>query len=163
VTAVGPRWGIKILIVAGLAGYLSLFVLNNLTDPRTNSAAIPRMTTMRELKAEPPLGGGVLWRAIDSPAVHRMAYSLVVAVQAIGAILLWWGAGLLGWAAATGGATIGLTIANFGLLVFVAQFVGFLLVGLWFSYWVKMGPIQQGHLTLLLVGLAAVIVVNLPA
>ncbi|GAA0898376.1 DUF2165 family protein [Pseudonocardia zijingensis] len=161
--AASPLWGTKMLIVAGLAGYLSLFVLNNLTDPRTNSAAIPRMMTMRELKADPPLGGGVLWRAIDSPAVHRVAYGLVVAVQAIGAVLLWWGAVLLGWTAATGGATIGLTVANLGLLVFVALFLGFLLVGVWFSYWVKMGPVQQGHLTLLLVGLAAVVVVNLPA
>jgi predicted small integral membrane protein len=145
---------IKVLIVAGLAGYLTLFVVNNLTDPRTNSAAIPRMMTMRDLRADPPLGSGVLWRAIDSPTLHRLAYRVVIAVQAVGAFLLWWGAATLGWA--------GLTVANLGLLVFIALFLGFLLAGLWFSYWVKMGPVQQGHLTLLLVGLAAVIVVNLP-
>jgi predicted small integral membrane protein len=154
---------IKVLVVAGLAGYLTLFVINNVTDARTNSAAIPRMMSMRDLKADPPLGSGVLWRAVDSPTVHRAAYLMVIAVQAVGAILLWWAAALLGWAALTGATTAGLAVANVGLLVFVALFLGFLLVGLWFSYWVKMGPVQQGHLTLLLVGLASVIVVNLPA
>ena len=148
---------IKVLVVAGLAGYLTLFVLNNVTDRRTNFAAIPRMMTMRELKADPPLGSGVVWRAIDSPAVHRAAYVLVIVVQAVGAVLLWWAALLL-----ARGAAGGLGMANLGLLVFVALFLGFLLVGLWFSYWVKMGPVQQGHLALLQVGLAAVIVVNLP-
>jgi hypothetical protein len=58
-------------------------------------------------------------------------------------------------------ANLALTVANLGLAVFLAIFLGFLLTGLWFSYWVKMGPVQQGHLTLLLIGLAAVIVVNL--
>jgi len=147
---------IQVLVVAGLASYLTLFAVNNVTDPRTNSAAVSRMMTMRELRADPPLGSGVLWRAIDSPGVHRAAYRLVIAVQAIGALLLWGGAATLGWT------TAGPTVANLGLLVFVGLFLGFLLVGLWFSYWVKMGPVQQGHVTLLLVGLAAVIVVNLP-
>jgi len=150
--------GMKVLVVAGLAGYLTLFVINNVTDPRTNAAAIPRMMSMRDLEADPPLGSGVLWRAIDSPAVHRLAYVLVIAVQAVGAILLWWAAGLLAW----GPLTAGLAVANLGLLVFVALFFGFLLTGLWFSYWIKMGPVQQGHLTLLQVGMAAAIVVNLP-
>lgn len=45
--------------------------------------------------------------------------------------------------------------------MFLAIFLGFLLAGLWFSYSVKMAPVQPGHLTLLLIGLAAVVVVNL--
>lgn len=155
---------IKVLVVVGLAGYLTLFVVNNVTDPGTNSAAIPRMMSMRELKADPPLGRGVLWRAVDSAAVHRLAYRSVIAAQAAGALLLWGAAVLLTGAAVTGraaSADLALTVANLGLAVFLAIFLGCLLTGLWFSYWVKMGPVQQGHLTLLLIGLAAVVVVNL--
>lgn len=155
---------IKAVVLAGLAGYLTLFVLNNLTDPTTNSAAVARMMTMRELREDPPLGQGVLWRAIAAPTVHRIGYLLVILVQAVGAVLLWCAAVPLAVAAATGATGIGdgpLAVANLGLAVFVALFFGFLLTGLWFSYWVKMGPVQQGHLTLLLVGLASTIVVNL--
>ncbi|WP_028932355.1 DUF2165 family protein [Pseudonocardia spinosispora] len=152
---------IKTLVVAGLATYLSIFVLNNITDPGTNSAAIPRMMTMRELREDPPLGQGVLWRAIESPAVHRVAYLLVIAVQAVTALVLWYAVILLVSALFTGGTGIALAVANLGLALFVALFLGFVLTGLWFTYWVKMGPVQQSHLTLLLVGLASVVVVNL--
>ena len=44
---------------------------------------------------DPPLGQGVVWRSIDSSAVHRAAYRLVIAVQALTAALLWWAAVLL--------------------------------------------------------------------
>lgn len=148
---------IKTLVVAGLASYLSIFVLNNITDPGTNAAAIPRMMTMRELREDPPLGQGVLWRAIESPAVHRIAYLLVIAVQTVAALVLWCAVILLLFA----GTGTALAVANLGLAVFVALFLGFVLTGLWFTYWVKMGPVQQGHLTLLLIGLASVLVVNL--
>lgn len=87
---------IKAVVVAGFAGYLSLFVLNNLTDRGTNSGAIVRMMTMRELREDPDgLGRGVVWRAVDSPAVHRGALYAVVVVQAATAVLLWRAAVLL--------------------------------------------------------------------
>jgi hypothetical protein len=45
------------------------------------------MMRMRELTDDPPLGQGVVWRSIDSTAVHRAAYRLVIAVQATAALL----------------------------------------------------------------------------
>ncbi|GAA5151264.1 hypothetical protein GCM10023321_18010 [Pseudonocardia eucalypti] len=153
---------LKVLLVAGLATYLSLFVLNNLTDPGTNSAAVERMMSMRELRDDPPLGRGVLWRAVTAPAVHRAAFALVVVVQAIGAGVLWLAAALLAMAAFQGYPVAGaIGVANLGLAVLVALCLGFLLTGLWFSYWVKMGPVQQGHTTLLLIGLVSVLTVNI--
>ncbi|MGA8113132.1 MAG: DUF2165 family protein [Actinocatenispora sp.] len=156
---------LKVLLVAGLAAYLSVFVLNNLTDPKTNSAAVGRMLSMRELRADRELGNGVVWRAVESQAVHRLAYYAVILIQAGAAVLLWWAAVLLASAGfgdfqpdATSHAV---ALADLGLLVFVALWLGVVVIGTWFSYWVKMGPVQQGHMTLLLLGVGSVIVVNL--
>lgn len=81
------------------------------------------------------------------------------------ATYLRWGAvllarsGLTGYPSSRARGAIGVT--DLGLAAFVALWLGFILTGLWFSYWVKMGPVQQGHMTLLLVALAGVVVVNL--
>jgi predicted small integral membrane protein len=95
VTAADALSVITVLVVLGPAGYLTLFVVNNVTDPGTDTAAIPRMSSMRELRQDPPLGRGVLWRAVDSTSVHRFAYRSVIVAQAVGALVLWCAAVLL--------------------------------------------------------------------
>jgi predicted small integral membrane protein len=157
---------IKALVVTGFAVYLSLFVLNNLTDQTTNSGAIVRMMSMRELKEDPDdLGRGVVWRAVDSPVVHRLALYAVVLVQAVTAVLFWRAATLL-VAAGLGGYSAGpvraaVAAADLAMLPFTALWLAMLVVGLWFSYWVKMGPAAQGHLNLFGTALLGVLVLNL--
>jgi predicted small integral membrane protein len=157
-------WG-KAVVVAGFAAYLALFVINNLIDPATNSAAVGRMMSMRELRDDPPWGQGVLWRAVDSPAVHKIAYRLVIAAQALTSVVLWWATVMFVRAAITGyqpGALrSAVALADLGLCLFIGIWLSFILTGLWFSYWVNMGPIQQGHLTLLLISIAGTVLVNL--
>ncbi|MBP8534620.1 DUF2165 family protein [Streptomyces sp. MK37H] len=157
---------IKAILVGGLAAYLTLFVLNNLTDQDTNSGAVARMMTMRDLKEDPDgLGRGVVWRAVDSPVVHRLAFYAVVLVQTAAAGLLWRAtamfvaAGLDGYGARPVRDAVG--AANLGMLPFTGLWLAMLVGGLWFSYWVKMGPIQQTHLTLLITSLLSVLVINL--
>ena len=156
---------LKALLAGGYAAYLTLFVLNNVTDPVTNRGAIEPMMTMRGLKADPPLGQGAVWRAIDSPLIHRTAYRIVIVFQAIAAALLWRATVMLIEAGAGGyhGGDIrsAVAAANLGLFVFVALALAFVLTGLWFVSWVKMGPVEQAHTTLLLIALFGVIVVNL--
>src|SRR5262249_29342395 len=114
---------IKALLVGGYALYLSLFVWNNVSDPLTNSGAIEPMMTMRGLKEDPLLGRGVVWRAVDSPMIHRLAYGLVIIVQAVAAVLLWRATVMLVHAGATGYARADIRsaigAANLGLLVFL--------------------------------------------
>jgi predicted small integral membrane protein len=156
---------IKALLVGGYATYLTLFVLNNVTDPVTNSGAIEPMMTMRGLKEDPLLGRGVVWRAIDSPFIHRAAYRIVIAIQAVAAVLLWRAtvmlveAGTRGYRASDVHSAVG--AANLGMLVFVGLAFAFMLTGLWFMYWVKMGPVEQAHTTLLFIALFGVIIINL--
>jgi predicted small integral membrane protein len=156
---------IKTLVVGGYAIYLSLFVLNNVTDPVTNSGAIEPMMTMRALKEDPPVGRRVVWRAIDSPRIHRASYVLVILMQAATAILLW-RAGVLMVDAIAGGYAAGdirsaMAAANLGMLVLLALAFAFVLGGLWFVSWVKMGSVEQAHTTLLFIALFGVVVINL--
>jgi predicted small integral membrane protein len=156
---------IKALVAGGYALYLTLFVLNNVTDPVTNSGAIEPMMTMRGLKEDPPLGQGVVWRAIDSPSMHKAAYRMVIVVQAVAAVLLWRGtvmlvqAGVGGYGASDVRSAVG--AVNLGMLVLVALALAFVLTGLWFVNWVKMGGVEQAHTTLLFIALFGVIVINL--
>jgi predicted small integral membrane protein len=158
---------IKTLLVGGFAGYLTLFVLNNVMEPGTNSAAVPRMMTMRELKDDPPLGKGVLWRAIDSPLIHRLAYRGVVVVQTAAAVLLWRAAVMLILALAHGYAAGdvdgAIAAANLGMLVFLGLAFAFVLTGLWFMSWVKLGPMEGAHTTMLFLALFGVIAINVGA
>lgn len=158
---------IKVVVVGGYAIYLTLLVLNNVTDPVTNSGAIEPMMTMRALKEDPPLGRGALWRAVDSPLVHKAAYGIVIVIEAVAAALLWRAAIMLGGAGAGGygedRVRAAVAAADLGLLVLVGLALAFLLTGLWFVYWVKMGGVEQAHTTLLFIALLGVIVVNLGA
>lgn len=77
------------------------------------------------------------------------------------ALPLWWGTVLLVRSGVTGYPTARLrsavAVTDIGLAAFVALWLGFILTGLWFSYWVKMGPVQQAHMTLLIISICAVI------
>ena len=123
--------------------------------------------SMRELRDDPELGKGVTWRAVDSSAVHRVAYCAVILTQAAAAVLLWWSTVVLAGVGFGGfhptALSHAIAVADLGLLVFVALWLGVVVIVTWFSYWVKMGPVQQGHMTLLLLGVGSVVVVNLSA
>lgn len=157
---------VKVILVGGLAAYLSVFVLNNLTDQTTNSGAIGRMMTMRELKEDPARPGrGVLWRAVDSPVVHRLAFYAVILVQTVTSVLLWRAAVLLVSAGAGGYRSDpirdAVAAADLGMLPLTGLWLSMIVIGLWFSYWIKLGPVQQTHLTLLMTSLLGVLVINL--
>lgn len=155
---------VKAMLDAGLAGLLSVFVVNNVTDPGTNAPAVGRMLSMRELRADPVAGRGVRWRAIDSAWVHRVAYLLVVLAQAGSAVVLWWATALFVTAGAegyhTGAVSDALAVADLGLGLFIAMWLAIVVIGTWFTYWVKMGRVMQGHMTMLIVGLASAAFLN---
>lgn len=157
---------VKVLIAAALAAFVAVLAVNNIRDPGTNFVAVHRMFSMRELRDDPQVGNGVTWRAIDSPLVHRAAYVAVIIVQAVAAATLGWAAVLLAGAGLAGqgmghGMAHAVAMGDLGLLIFSALWLGMFVVGTWFAYWVKMGPVQQGHLNLLLVGLGSLLVMNI--
>jgi predicted small integral membrane protein len=126
--------GSKILLVWALAFYVSLVVVNNLTDYGSNFFFVSHVLLMDTTFP----GNKGLWRAIDSPALHHALYGFIIFVEAAVAVLCWVGGYRLlksvndpgGFNRAKGVAIAGLTL---GIILW---FTGFMTVGgEWFLMW----------------------------
>ncbi len=125
----------KLLLLAGLALFYTLVVLNNLTDPNSNFQLVRHVLTMDTTFP----GNNGMWRAMQSPAWHWAFFGSIIAWEIITAILLWWGAArLLGALRDTAEefnvskrlAVIGLTLS---LLMWLVAFLA--VGGEWFLMW----------------------------
>jgi hypothetical protein len=152
-------WHLQALVMAGLAAWLSLAVINNILDFGTNKHLLANVTTMRELKADPILGKGLVGRARDGEGYPAMILRVVIPVQIAVSLLLWRGAWHL-VVSEDRGFSVG--AANLGLAGFMALWFWFLIGGLFYGYWMKMPQVQQVHLALVLISISAAILVNLP-
>lgn len=151
-----------LVVVAGLAGWLSLAVVNNIRDGGTNVALLGRMMSMTELKTDKELGLGLRSRAIgDRSAFPRAALTAVIIVQLGIALALWAGALLLALALAGGNAAWAIDVASTAVTAFAGLWFAFLIGGLWFGYWIKMPQVQQVHLSLLTISIAALVLLHL--
>nr|WP_281168881.1 DUF2165 family protein [Salipiger mucosus] len=152
----------RTVVMTGLAAWMTIAVLNNLTDQGTNLANLETMLTMRLLSEDQVLGNGLEWRAWGSGSTASVLYC-VIAWQLATAAALWWGAAahlraLLG----NGGTGEAATAASIALSMFAAMWLVFLCGGLWFGYWIKQGPIQGVHFTLLILSVVCMLLVNQP-
>jgi predicted small integral membrane protein len=115
--------------------FASLVTFGNLTDYNTNFAFVEHVLSMDSIF---PFST-IKYRAITSPALHHAAYDLIIAVEAVIALLCWIGAVALvrrlrADAAAFNRAK---TFAVLGLtLGFLLWQVGFMSIGgEWFGMW----------------------------
>lgn len=152
----------KTIVLLGIASWITLIAFNNITDPGTNTGLIGNMITMEAIKQDPAVGNGLEWRAWP----RSLATPILVAV-----IVLQVGIALLLWRAAfkflrdlfRGEEQLSsptLRAANVGLAAFASLWFFFLVGGLWFGYWMKMGPVQGVHFTLLIVSMLTILLVN---
>jgi predicted small integral membrane protein len=152
------------LILTWAAAWLTLVVTNNINDFGTNRSLIAAMFSMDELAADAVLGNGIEWRAMPE-GLAVPALIGVIAYQLLSITLLWRGAVFAIKTLLRRDPVLparALRAANLGLTAFAGLFVVFLCGGMWFGYWMKMGPVQMVHLTGLIIALLAAIVVNLP-
>jgi predicted small integral membrane protein len=152
------------VILLALAAWLSFAVFNNIRDPSTNRYLLGQMFTMQMLAEDPHMGKGLLTRSVDSRQLPMVALRVVVAVQLILAIALWISAGSmglawLGWLERETAVTAG----NLAIAGFTALWSFFLCGGMWFGYWIKMSQVQQVHLTLLVIGMLAFLLIQAAA
>lgn len=77
----------KLLLLAGIALYYSLVVVNNLTDFGSNYEFIRHVLSMDSTFP----GNRGMWRALTSPAMHLVFYWLIILWEVVTAILAWWG------------------------------------------------------------------------
>lgn len=125
----------KILLVASIGALLLLVALDNVFDYYTNYEIVSHVMSMDEV----PPDSAISWRAITSPALHKLLYGLIILTEFAAAALCLAGAGKL-WRerraepmrfnAAKNIAVAGLAL-GVGLYLF-----GFLGVGgEWFQMW----------------------------
>jgi predicted small integral membrane protein len=125
----------KAALVA-MTGLFSLLVgVDNLLDYGTNFAYVQHVLAMDALRAP----SAFAWRAISNPAVHHLAYALIIALElAVGMLCM---VGALRLASARGELArrfnAAKSIALLGLLTgFTLWFFGFMVVGgEWFQMW----------------------------
>ena len=126
---------IKITLVASIALFAGLVAFTNITDYQSNFAFVQHVLLMDTIFE----GSQLMYRSIESPTLHHIFYSLIIATEALVALLCAYGAWQL-WKVRKG------TIsqfnearlwANYGLtLGFLLWFVGFMVIGSeWFAMW----------------------------
>jgi predicted small integral membrane protein len=78
----------KILLLAAVALFYTLVVLNNLTDFNSNYQFVRHVLAMDSTFP----GNNGMWRAMTSPAWHLAFYWSIIVWEITTTILLWWGA-----------------------------------------------------------------------
>jgi len=125
----------KCALAGGLAIYYALVVLNNLTDYDSNYQFVRHVLMMDSTFA----GNHVMWRAINSPAVHTVFYLTIIAWESVTTVLLLMGAAKMGrlmrgsaaeFHAAKKWAIAGLTL---GATIWLVAFLS--MGGEWFVMW----------------------------
>jgi predicted small integral membrane protein len=76
----------KILLVFGVALYLSVVVFTNLTDYEPNFELVRHVLMMDSTFVD----GHSMWRALNAPAWHVAFYATIVVWESTAAILCWW-------------------------------------------------------------------------
>ena len=125
----------KIAMVAAIALFATIVTFGNITDYGTNLAFVQHVLSMDTIFER----STIRYRAIESPALQHFAYALIIATEALTALLCWIGAYALfakrhaearAFSRAKTFAVLGLTLG------FLLWQVGFMTIGgEWFGMW----------------------------
>ena len=127
----------KIAMVAAIAAFATLVAFGNITDYETNFAFVQHVLSMDTVFPR----STITYRAIANPTLHRVAYAIIIAAEALTAVLCWIGALQLGrHLRAPAGAfqrSKAFSVAGLTLGFLTWQF-GFMTVGgEWFGMWMS--------------------------
>ena len=127
----------KATTVAAIALFASLVAFGNLTDYNTNFAFVEHVLSMDTIF---PFST-IKYRAITNPALHQAAYAVIIATEALIAVLCWIGAITLVRRLRADATTFNRakTFSVLGLLLgFLLWQVGFMSIGgEWFGMWMS--------------------------
>jgi predicted small integral membrane protein len=154
--------GAQIVGTAGLAGWLTLGLWDNLRYPSMNETYTAEVLSMARLRAEYPEAYAlVAHRAITDRRRQLLAFRAVVAVEALASFLLW--AGTVALLLALAGAVAvesARAIAICGATAFFGIWTGFLVVGNHFNYWFCNEGAQNTHFQMTLWGIATTVLLT---
>jgi predicted small integral membrane protein len=127
----------KTAMVAAIAVLFSIVAFGNITDYGTNFAFVQHVLSMDTLFPTTT----ITYRAITSPALHRLAYAAIIATEIVIALLCWLGAlallRVLRGPAERFNRAKPLAIAGLTLGFLLYQF-GFITIGgEWFGMWMS--------------------------
>jgi len=127
----------KIATVAAIAAFATLVAFGNVTDYETNFAFVQHVLSMDTVFPR----STITYRAIANPTLHHAAYAIIIAAEALTAVLCWIGAvRLLAHLRAHAGAfNRAKTYSVAGLtLGFLTWQFGFMTIGgEWFGMWMS--------------------------
>lgn len=125
----------KAVLTGSVALFMTLVVLNNLTDYGSNFEFVRHVLSMDTLFS----GESLRWRALTHPVIHHVFYGTIILWEATTMVLCWMGAWRL-WSARRGapaefGAAKGVAVAGLtlNLLLWMVAFVT--VGGEWFAMW----------------------------
>ena len=78
----------KVAMVAAIAVFATLVAFGNITDYDTNFVFVQHVLSMDSIFP----GSTITYRAITNPALHAVAYAVIIAAEALTAVLCWIGA-----------------------------------------------------------------------
>ncbi|QRY77375.1 DUF2165 family protein [Pseudomonas sp. PDNC002] len=141
----------------GFSLWLSIALINNLHTFAGSAGAVGATMAMVPLRQAPPIETPMLARALTSPALHRLALALIVALQGIAVLAAWTGCYFLLLGAGPEAARPWLNLASSAALAFL---FAMLLGGLWFGYWIRQEGLQLTHLVLVVWVLLGFVILN---
>lgn len=144
------------LLVAALAAWIGVGVRENIRAPGLNTAMVADVLAMQTMQKDFPAQFELVKRdRIDDKRFHRVVFAAIVLAEMLVTVLLGFGALDLA------GAALGLfdpaparVFALAGTLAFTLIWVGFLVGGQWFHYWLAHTSAQQTHFFLAIWGVA---------
>lgn len=153
---------LALFLLGGMALWLSLIAFNNATDFNTNRTLLGDTVSMKAIVGDHAMGRGLEWRALPRGLGGPLLVGIIT--YQVVTVAFMWRAVLTGGRLLRGSRrdlTAFVRRANQSLMLFAGMFLGFLIGGLWFGYWMHLGPVQQVHFTLLIIGALLALLVNL--
>jgi len=136
----------------GLGLWLLLAATNNFMDKNTNTILLHRMYSMIDIKNDGDLGVRLLSRSMSSLRFVKIVLNGGIIIEYLISLALIVSSILVG-SLAFGVEIVPkitvIVIASLSLTAYTMFWFAFLISGLWFAYWIKLGEVQLVHFTLL--------------
>ncbi|MER6912524.1 DUF2165 family protein [Streptomyces sp. NPDC000594] len=153
---------LSVVLLAGVTAWLTLIAINNINDFGTNKALLQATMNMEALIDDPVRGNGLEWRALPNELAAPALIAVII--YQLATVALMWRAVATGVQALRSDSPSLLAYisrVNHSLVLFLLLFAGFLISGLYFGYWLHLGPVQMVHFTLLIIGTLVALLTNI--
>jgi len=140
----------KATLVWGLFIWMTLNVVNHLSDLSGMRHGVGAFMRMESLDQPPPIPSPLKWRRVESAALHTLAVAAIIVLQAISALLFAWSA----WWFAHGDVRYATRAGVWAFTWFGAIWLLFIIADTWFVAWLRLDALQRTHLLLLLLAVA---------